>query len=896
MSKVNLIAAFLLLIIVAAFTPASGQTLTGRITNSDGNPVPFATVFVSEIKHGTTANIKGEYQINLKPGSYTIYFQSLGYSPEVRPLETNGDHITIDVVLSMQYYEIPEVRVSSTGEDPAYYIMRRAIGLAPYYLNQIKQYTADVYIKGSMVIDRIPRLIKRNLDIDDTTIEEGKVYLIESVNEIEFNAPDRYSQRVVAQKSTFPEQGGGSDISPLDFIQASFYQPVLVDIAISPLAPNAMSHYNFRYEGSTPQGKYIINKIAVIPKRKSQQVFEGTIYIIEDYWCLHSLELTNNNLAGSITIKQLYAPVEEEIWMPVTHSFDVSLAIVGVRGGGEYTSAVTYRSVEPNDELERPVELPALYANEDEAVKENVSDSKPLTREQEKIEEILNRDEISNRDMIRLSRLMQKEASREDTTSNQLEIKQTTTYSVDENAGTRDSSYWNSIRPIPLSEEELRSINRVDSIASLRSSGRSRTGSTPDSSMADRGASPGRFLSASAFGRTFRSEEGNVDFRFNGLVNPEYLTFNSVDGLRYGTGVRFSARGEKGISFVLTPAAEWAFARERLLWRVSSTLRYGSPGQSLLTLSGGRRSDDFNSSAGIGNGMNMITSLFWKENHLKLFESNYMLVRHRSEIVNGLYATLSYGYEDRKMVTNHSDFSIFRRDIEYMPNRPVNHYLSENNDPLSPYHLSDHIHHEASVEIAYTPARRYYMRNGIKSPAGSDYPTFSLKWEHGLNTLPGQGYKSYDLITGNISDERSIGALSEYGWKAGGGGFLNKEGITFPDFFHFNSQPIPVMFMNYRNLFMIPGYYSLATPEWYAEAHFRFTTPYLAVKMLPFLSNSLMRENLSLAWLYTPHGSSYTEIGYALSEIFLLGKAGIYTGFRNLQWEGTVIRISLIIN
>ena len=879
-----------------AFTTLSGQVVTGTIINSDGTPVSFATVYISELKHGTTANIKGEYQINLKPGNYTLFFQSLGYATEMRSLRYDGSAVTIDVTLSAQYYEIPEVRVTASGEDPAYYIMRRAIGLAPYYLNQIKNYKADVYIKGSVVIDKIPRLIKRNLEVDNVTIKEGQVYLIESVNEIEFTAPDRYSQKVIAQKSTFPEQVGGNDISPLDFIQASFYQPLIVDIAISPLAPNAMSHYNFRYEGSSPQGKYIINKISVIPKRKSQQVFEGTIYIIENYWSIHSLELTNNNLAGSITVKQLYSPVEEEIWMPVTHNFDVSISIIGVRGGGKYSSAVTYSSVEPNSELTRPVELPAVYAMGDkEEEPEIISENKQVTKEQAKIEEILNSDELSNRDMIRLSRLMAKEASKSDTTARQLEIKETTTYSVEEDAGKRDTAYWNSIRPIPLSDEELVSIRGSDSLASIRSLRKPDQGHSVSLTV-DPGESIGMFLSSVAFGKTFRKEEGKSDLRFNGLLNPDFFTFNSVDGFRHGTGFRFTTRGNQGRSFTLTPSAEWAFGRERLLWSINSNLRYNRMKQSMLTVTAGRSSDDFNSSAGIGKGLNMITSILLKENYLKLFESNYLSVRHRHEIVNGLYATVTYRYEERGMVTNHSDFSLFSKEKEYMPNRPVNYYLTDDDDPASPYALTNHYHHEASVQLTYTPAQRYYIRKNIKSPAGSDFPTFSVKWVHGINTLPGKGYRPYDQVSGNISDSRSIGALSEYGWKVGGGGFLRNEGVTFPDFFHFNSQPVPLMFANYRNLFMIPDYYSLATPEWYAEAHFRFTTPYLAVKMLPFLSNSLMRENLSLAWLYTPHGSSYTEVGYALSEIFLLGKAGIYTGFRNLRWEGTVIRISFIIN
>jgi hypothetical protein len=100
---------------------------------------------------------------------------------------------------------------------------------------------------------------------------------------------------VISVNSPFPDQG--DNISPMDIIKASFYQPVLADIAISPLSPQAFSYYKFKYMGATLQGNNTVNKIQVIPKMKSQQLFEGFIYIIEDLWCLHSVDLTNDNIA-----------------------------------------------------------------------------------------------------------------------------------------------------------------------------------------------------------------------------------------------------------------------------------------------------------------------------------------------------------------------------------------------------------------------------------------------------------------------------------------------------------------------------------------------------------------------------------------------------------------------
>lgn len=869
----------------------TGQVLKGKITNTEGNPVPFATVYISEKKQGTTANIKGEYQINLLPGSYTVFYQSLGFSPDMRRITVGEEEKVVDVILQVQFYEIPEVRVTSTGEDPAYAIMRKAISYAPYYLNQIKHYQAEVYIKGSVIVRNIPKVIRRQIEVNDEFIKEDEVYLIESINEIEFNAPDQYNQKVISQHSTFPESEMGSDISPMDVVQASFYQPLLADIAISPLAPNAMSYYRFRYDGSTPQGEYIVNKIAVIPKRRSQQVFEGTIYIIEDYWCLHSVDLVNENLAGSILIKQVYAPVQDNIWMPVTHNFEVKISIVGVKADGEYGSAVTYSVVEPNNELARPSDLP-LIAKADEELPED--EVKPVSKEKEKIDQLLEKEDLSNRDMIRLSRLLEKEAEKLDPNAGELEIKERTKFTVAEDAEKRDSAYWNAVRPIPLSEEELRSVRISDSIALRKTLSRSEIKSDTTLAEEKTATAARRVLSNIAFGKTFSFEKSKSSFRFGGLINPDKLTYNTIDGARYGLEFRISKRWENGPSVTITPSVDWAFARERLLWRVNTNFYYNRMKQARFFIWAGRSSDDFSSSAGISPALNSITTLFFRENYLKLYEANFITVGHRHEIVNGLYAEFRYGYEDRKMLENNADYSFFRKDREFTPNIPINEYLPDPPDPGSDYNLANHIHQEGSFSLSFTPRQKYYVNNGVKSPAGSTYPTFRLTWEHGLNSKTGQDSKSYDLIKADASKTRSIGAFSEYGWTIGAGAFVRNEGVEFPDFAHFNSQPLPVLLTNYRNVFMIPDYYSLATPEYYSEAHFRFTTPYLLIKLLPFLSNTLMRENISLSWLYTPHTSNYYEIGYALSEIFLLGRIGVYAGFEDFTFKGAAVRFTFI--
>ncbi len=189
----------IIIILLAVVQASLAQALKGRITSQNGDPVPYSTVYIQELKQGTTANTKGDYEIRMPAGKYTVIFQSLGFEPVSFSITLTDTVITRNVVLPLQYYQIPEVRISASGEDPAYGIMRKAIALAPYYLNNVSYYKANVYLKGNLVINRIPRLLKRSMKMEaknesgtssgSKVIKEGDVYLMESYNEIEFTAP-----------------------------------------------------------------------------------------------------------------------------------------------------------------------------------------------------------------------------------------------------------------------------------------------------------------------------------------------------------------------------------------------------------------------------------------------------------------------------------------------------------------------------------------------------------------------------------------------------------------------------------------------------------------------------------------------------------------------------------
>ena len=153
--------------LVYLLNPAHTQGIRGEITDLEGQPVPFASIFIKELTRGTTNNALGTFSLPLPQGTYTIFFRSLGYSEVTRTIEIGEEYVELNIKLPPQTYMIPEVRISATGEDPAYWIMRKTIGFANYHLHEVLNYHAEIYIKGSAIAEKIPKAIQKRIQVED---------------------------------------------------------------------------------------------------------------------------------------------------------------------------------------------------------------------------------------------------------------------------------------------------------------------------------------------------------------------------------------------------------------------------------------------------------------------------------------------------------------------------------------------------------------------------------------------------------------------------------------------------------------------------------------------------------------------------------------------------------
>ena len=862
------IALFFTLVVTLFAFETNAQKLSGKIVDESGAAVPFATVYVREIKLGTASNDNGQYEVKVQPGVYSIVYQSIGYETVEKKVAVGEGGTSSNVTMKMKPYEIASVCITNKTEDPAYGIMRRAIGMAPFYQNQVASFKAEVYLKGSMKVKKLAWIVRKMADKEDLP-KIGAVYLSESLNNVTYTAPDKYKQQVKYLRSNFP--GSDGDDSPMQFVNASFYSPKVGEI-ILPLAPYAFNHYKFKYEGYKMEGDVMVNKIKVIPRRQSKQLVAGYIYVADKFWNLHGLDLTVEMLFGTIRVQQNFGEVENNIWLPISHNFNIAGKFMGNEGDVKYTASVKYKEVEENKKIKPPSSFPEVrmamaepQVVKPQAVKKQKSAAKAEKR-QAKVRELMEKESLTNREMYQLSQLMAQEAKSADTAKKSLEIKNDfNDIKVDSLARKADSTVWQQIRPVALTEEEIQGMAIVPP-----------SNATADSAKAkvkrDTVTRISSVFNDVIFGKTWRKKANR--FEFSGIITPTELRFNTVDGFVAGAYVSYQRFISSGY-FEVKPSVAYAFNRKVAMGVVDARLSYSPMRRGLLLLSGGSTSTDFNRESGVSVFGNSVASLCFRENYMKLYEHRFVEAKNRIDITNGLVFSTDVAYYDRRELQNTTDFALINK-RSYTTNIPFN--------GIAPELVRSHKAAVVEAGLSYTPEYFYRMWGNRKMMVGSKYPTFWAKVKM-AGPSNRDDFSQFVHLEGGLFQTIKSGAGNEFTYSLSYGDFLSKKNLYFADYKHFNTQEIPVVVGDFSSSYQLLGYYSHSAGSAWASGFVKYESPFLFLKYLPVLSNRMWKEDLYGSWLYTKGRTPYFEAGYGLTQISLFGGVGVFVGFEGQKFS-----------
>ena len=782
-----------LIVVLQCLVMSLFSQLSGTITDEKGEPLPYVSIYIKGTTTGTTSNMEGNYELKFEPGEYQIVFQYIGYGSKQNSITVRDKEIVLNIELTPEATLLNEVVIAADAEDPAYAIIRQAIKKRPYYLHLLESYTCDAYVKGNTkVLDAPEKILGVEVGDFDGALDsnrQGIVYLSESVSKLYVH--DGNIKEVVTSSKVSGDDNGYSWNSARE-MEFSFYQNSfeLERQMLSPIADVALNYYRYRLIGTYYDDEHrLINKIEVTPKRNTDPCFYGTIYIVEDLWNIHSLDLGVTAKASqiyvldSLTFKQVYLPLDKTIdkWALFNNSISFKLGMFGFKMRGVFSCVYNDYNISPKFE-------------------EDFFDNVILE--------------------------------------------------VTEESNERDSNYWASIRPIPLTDEEVVDYVIKDSIQVVRK----------DPIHLDSMDQKNNQFGLGDLIGEYRYTKRSKQFYYVIESPITNTSFNTVQGLN--STVKFRARKyldkeeTKGIYW--GGAASYGFSEKTL--RGNGYITFDPSGQNWnwWHLRGGSRIRQYNNEV-IGDFLNMAYSLLLKKNHAKFYDEKYIDLIQRVEVVPGVFLRNTLSYSDRSTLDNNTDYSFFSKDQTYFTNHP-------DKTSAAATLFGPHQAVKLSVTADIRFGQQYIKRPDFRFNAGSKGPRLSLNYTGAFKILGGD--VSYQKLAASIRDTWDIGVGGRLDWYFNMGSFFAKDKMEFVDFRHFNTYEI--FFTggaDYRTSFLQLPYYTYSTSDTYFQSHFQHHFDGWILDKLPGINQLGWSLVAGAKFLKTKDLPSYSEFHLGIDNI-----------------------------
>ncbi len=729
----------LLLLMTICISQVNATLLKGKVTDTKGEPLPFASVYIKGTTKGTTTNIDGKYQFELTDGKHIIVCQYVGYKKEEIELTISATAINHNFQLKPNETTLKEIIVKQ-GENPALAIIKKTIQKRSFYNKQLDAYKAEAYIKGNIKLDDVAKSgfilsmmgekknKKDTSSTDDKLLEDQKgiIFLSESISEIAYKRPDKLKTIVKSSRVS----GSTSSYGLSEPIFINLYDNN-VQISnqlsprgfISPIAETAMLNYKYELLSAYMEDGKLINRIKVIPRRKFEPLFSGIIDIIENEWRLHAVDLMVDkehqlDMIDTMYIKQLFVPVQD-ILMVKDQSFKMKLKLFGFGFTGNFVQ--TFSDYELNYD-------PKKYFNKF---------SKEYTPE----------------------------------------------------ALTRSISYWDTIRPIPLDEEEKRDFVKKDSIRKVDELKKDSVVITKNT-----------FKSIITKGYV-KGWNKSTSFKTDPIISVPSFNWNTAEGLNYTYGFRFKHSFSTDKQFVTRVKMRYGVSNQQFNAKASIRYSFGKTNKSTISLQGGRYVFQYNNAEPVDPLINSLYTLFYGRNYLKIYQAGFVEASWNYKHVSGFHFNSILNYQDRNPLQNSTLFSFRKNNTQFTDNYPTEQLSHE-----EPRHQAFSWKNGISFQLG----RKYIKYPDRIVSTSSKFPTFGASFTIAKMILGSD--VDYSKWEATMTDEMNFNLWGELNYRIKVGGFINKNAVSVIDYTHFNGNQI-FLASQYLNSFQLASYYANSNTE-----------------------------------------------------------------------------------
>jgi hypothetical protein len=775
--------------------------LTGKVTGVDREPLAFASIYVENTGIGTSANATGDFRLDLPNGSYKIVFQYVGYNKHFETIVLNDKHLHLNVHLESASIEIETFTIRANQEDPAYAIIRQAIAARKTIRNQVPESACDVYIKGvQKVLDKPQKIMGRKVELDS-----GIVYLSETLSKLYCKAPDAKKEILTASKVSGNDNGFGFN-SALNF-EFNFYDNTMSMIreVLSPIADNAISNYRFKLIGTIQEKQRAIKKIEVIPIRPEDPTWAGFIYIIENQWNIHSLDLyltgktVQNNILDTFRIRQVFVNLQNDVWRLLSQEMQFKINILRIKIAGYFTGVFTNYDLKPN-----------LH------------------------------NDFFNKEIFRAEK------------------------------GKNDHllAHWDTLRPMPLTSEEQLDYVKKDSIQIVHQS-------QPYLDSIDKKHNQFK-ISNLLMGYNYYQSLKRQRFTLKSPLT--MVQFHPVTGTTIGLNTVYHKDYDalKTKYFDLNPSISYSLTEKIFRPQLTAIYHDNEINFSEISLSAGRTIAQYNSANPIPTLVSEVYNLFLKKHLMKLYEKDYVKIGFGREIANGVQLNLQGEWARRNELQVNSQFSYFKKNDLYAPNKPDNILDLPNEN-------SKYLAIEGNLRFRFGQA---FYRYPTKKVYG-DYkrPELTVGFQKAFNA--GTEYVHFNKIKFRLQQSpitMNIYGYSEYAIDFGT--FLGKSNLRFVDYFHFNGNETCIGNPNqYMTAYHQLPFYKYSTAGTNLQLHYQHHFQGVMFDKIPYIRKLGWNEVIRVAYLSTPELKNYTEFSVGIENIgwgiFRILRVDVGTNYMN---------------
>jgi len=413
-------------------------------------------------------------------------------------------------------------------------------------------------------------------------------------------------------------------------------------------------------------------------------------------------------------------------------------------------------------------------------------------------------------------------------------------------------AYWEQSRTVPLAADERNDYIKKNRLETERNN-------PVYSDSLDKELNRFKWTSI-PIGYTYHNTNDKWKISYTGIIRR--LAFNTVQAYWLGPGFQFTKFGNNNSLTNIGTDLNYGFAEQRFRATGFIERRFNNTTKRTVRLSGGSSIEQYNPDRPINKIVNSISTLFFRDNYMKLYDNNFIRVNYEEEVVNGVKLYLSSEYTRRHALRNNTDFSTLK-DI-YHP------YTS--NNPLLPWDFSTpafekHNMVKASISTRINFGQTYRTKpDGREIITSPDYPQLWLKYEKGFAS----SVKDYNFnhLSGRVLYDLTIANVGELGMAARSGIFFNSGNVAFPDWKHFNGNQTHVgKSERYLNVFNLLPYYDHSTNSRYFEGHLEHHFKGYITDNIPLFNKLQYYLVAGYHVLSTPERNPYMEFTLGLDNV-----------------------------